>query len=364
MGSDLAVVSQDPRFGGGVRAQLDAFWDNAVALGHRPRLLYVTHPSLRHEDPGPYDHGVSGLLGRLDAVNQLIGGLRLAPRVAEAELRWVVSTTASHGWAALKSHRPYAAWIGTSLDDEWRGRQPWLPPARKAALAVNAPALRRMERAVLGGAATVCATSPASRAGLAKAAGLDEDAIEILPIPVDVDAFVPLGDADWEAGLERPTLAFVGRPDDPRKNLSLLVDALPLLRRHVPRVRVVVIGGRPSASLPDGVEVLGRVTSVADAIRGATLLVVASRQEGFGVAAAEALASGLPVISTPCGGPEELIERSGGGRHPGWVRRIRARRRRPSCSPTHRSSSRCGVPAVHMSSASTHPPAFGHALPD
>jgi glycosyltransferase involved in cell wall biosynthesis len=66
--------------------------------------------------------------------------------------------------------------------------------------------------------------------------------------------------------------------------------------------------------LPDRVEATGPVRSVAPHLRRATLFVLPSRQEGFGIVAAEALAAGLPVVTTPSGGPEELVTRSGGGR--------------------------------------------------
>jgi glycosyltransferase involved in cell wall biosynthesis len=52
---------------------------------------------------------------------------------------------------------------------------------------------------------------------------------------------------------------------------------------------------------------------VAAQLRRATLFVLPSLQEGFGIAAAEALAAGLPVVTTPSGGPEALVSDSGGG---------------------------------------------------
>ena len=43
---DLAVLGQDPRFGGGALAQTNAFLEAAEALGRTPTLLYDPHPGL------------------------------------------------------------------------------------------------------------------------------------------------------------------------------------------------------------------------------------------------------------------------------------------------------------------------------
>ena len=43
------------------------------------------------------------------------------------------------------------------------------------------------------------------------------------------------------------------------------------------------------------------------ALAAMDVLVCASREEGFSLAVAEAMAAGVPVVATRCGGPEELI---------------------------------------------------------
>lgn len=174
--------------------------------------------------------------------------------------------------------------------------------------------LRRIERRVLRGADKVLATSAGSRSAIASAADLDSTAIGVLPIPVDVERFAPEPDADWTARLERPVLVFVGRAWDPRKNVQLLLDAMPMLRRAIPAATLRLIGERPETPLPEGVIAVGQVTELAEELRTASLFVLPSWQEGFGIVAAEALACGVPVLSTRSGGPEELIADSGGGR--------------------------------------------------
>jgi phosphatidylinositol alpha-mannosyltransferase len=237
----------------------------------------------------------------------------LAEQLREAACIWVVAAAAPYGEAARRSGRPYNAWIGTSLEQEWTARRQGLSRARRTALTANAPLLRRLERRVLEHASRVYATSPSSRAALADAADLDPRTIGVLPIPVDLELFSPLADEDWIGGLERPIVAFVGRADDPRKNVALLLSAWPLVRARVPEARLRLVGRPPSVALPAGVDALGEVPSVAAELAGASLFVLPSLQEGFGIVVAEALACGVPALVTPCGGPEDLIRSSGSG---------------------------------------------------
>jgi glycosyltransferase involved in cell wall biosynthesis len=310
--TDLAVVGADPRFRGGALALMEAFWNGVLDLGRQPEFHYLAHPSLVGVpiDGSPLDvPGVSAPFANVDAANQLAAGWKLAPRLRGARSIWVVSTTATHGYAALRSGRPYSCWIATGLADEWAGRRPGLRPSRRLAIRLNGPVLRPLERRVLRGAARVYGISPSSAASVARAGGLAEASVGVLPVPVDVDGIVPVREEEWRATLEQPVIAFVGRADDSRKNARLLLDALASL----PEARGLLIGSPPQGPLPERVEATGVVPSVAGHLRRATLLVLPSFQEGFGIAAAEAMAAGLPVVSTPSGGPEALLRESGGG---------------------------------------------------
>src|SRR3954447_11952717 len=185
MPTDLAVVAVDPAFGGGGRAQVDAFVTAAGGPGRNPEV----HPV-----------GMPSRFRPVDSLNQAAAGRAIAPELRDARSVWVVATSASNGYAALRSGRPYSAWIGTGLEEEWAGRRPGLRASRRAAIRVNAPVLRRLERRVLRGASRVYATSPASRASVARAGGLAESAVGILPLPVDVERFSP--DEGWRSTLD------------------------------------------------------------------------------------------------------------------------------------------------------------------
>jgi glycosyltransferase involved in cell wall biosynthesis len=292
--ADPLVVVPDTRFGGGGQAMVDAFLDGARSLGRSPVAVSP------------------GYVPMLDSLNQIWSARVLAGAARSAQSLWVVAAAASYGAVAPHSSRPYACWIATSLDDEWRASAPGLAPARRAALAVNAPLLRRIERRVLAGATAVYGISRTSRDSLARAG--ERTDVGVLPLPVDLARFSPESDSQWQARLDRPTVVFVGRGDDPRKNLNLLLEAWPEIRASVPAARLVLVGRRPAVPLPAGSEARGEVPDVSSELRKAALFVLPSLQEGFGLVAAEALACGVPVLSTPCGGPEQMLLESSGGR--------------------------------------------------
>jgi glycosyltransferase involved in cell wall biosynthesis len=262
----------------------------------------------------------------VEALRQLEAARTLAPRAEEAVSCWVVATAAHHGGAAPRTGREYGCWLGTAIDPEWHGRSLGLGPYKRLAAAASLPTLRTIERRVVDGATRLYATSPASAAEIATVAGRSASEVGLLPIPVDGERFFPEDDETWlERAEAAPLIGFVGRANDPRKNVSLLLDAFPLVQDESPAVQLVLVGTPPCRPTGPGIQATGAVGDVAPFIRRCTLLVLPSFQEGFGIVVAEALASGVPSAVTPCGGPEAILTESGAGRvAPGWSARALA----------------------------------------
>lgn len=118
----------------------------------------------------------------------------------------------------------------------------------------------------------------------------------------------------WSA--EVPTLLAIGRLS-PHKDFVTLLQAVAALRSRR-RVGLVILGeGEERARLLALAEALdvrdlhmpGFVRNPAAYLSAADVYVLSSRNEGFPNAMLEALAVGLPIVSTRCpSGPEELLE--------------------------------------------------------
>ena len=104
----------------------------------------------------------------------------------------------------------------------------------------------------------------------------------------------------------------------PIKGIVYLVRALALLRKEIPGIRLEIAGlGQEGPKLQNEVRSLGLEDSVAfigwkdnltPVMSGWDVFVLPSLDEGFGMAALEAMAGGLPVVASAVGGVPELVE--------------------------------------------------------
>jgi glycosyltransferase involved in cell wall biosynthesis len=140
--------------------------------------------------------------------------------------------------------------------------------------------------------------------------------IAVLPNPVPIDAF-PVGD---DGGRIPGELLWVGARAT-YKGTERLLRAFALVHREMPRSRLRMIGASPNGDdepwlrLAAELGVAEAVTieppadraSVAAAMGRASAFIHPSPSETFGMVAAEALASGLPVAATASGGVDDIV---------------------------------------------------------
>ena len=114
------------------------------------------------------------------------------------------------------------------------------------------------------------------------------------------------------------TIGFIGRFEEPRKGLSVLVDALPVISRFAPDVKILVAGpGDPAEviksidpQLRQRFEFLGKITEdeKADFMSSVAVYVAPNTGgESFGIILAEALAGGACVVASDIPAFDDLL---------------------------------------------------------
>jgi glycosyltransferase involved in cell wall biosynthesis len=290
----LATSSADEQ---SVRLLAPSTWGRGAGI--EPRLLgdipYLHAGSAGAElEPLRYRprRALTDLLNGFDLV-QLVAGTPALAHVARDVTRpvalQVATMVAVERRSLLKGHAPATMW-------------------RRLMTAIVA----RMDETGLRHADLVLVENAWMRDRVTRAVGAAR--VRFSPPGVDTAVFHPGGPGDPNMVLA------VGRLDDPRKNIPMLLEAFAIARTRLPRsTRLVLAGERPPG---EDVTALATRLGIADAIdirlalsledlaalyRTAAVFALSSDEEGLGIVALEAMASGVPVVCTRCGGPETSV---------------------------------------------------------
>lgn len=154
--------------------------------------------------------------------------------------------------------------------------------------------------------------------------GLPKDKIEVLPNGVEANQFADAVENMRRNGKEifnesGRLILYVGRLV-PEKGVQVLLDAMPTIIRDAPDVRLAIVGTGPAEDMirsrANELGIADRVNMygfVEDEVRNelyakASVAVVPSLYEPFGITALEAMAAKVPLVTSNAGGLDEIVK--------------------------------------------------------
>lgn len=170
---------------------------------------------------------------------------------------------------------------------------------------------RQMER--------IMTVSECSLNDIAEEYRIPRERMRVVGNGIHIDVFQPIPGVRRASDRLITTLS----ADQPLKGFRYLAEALEILRRERPALKLTVIGepGQRTGTaerirelgLDDAIEFTGRVADheIAERYSRATLAVVPSLYEGFGFPAGEAMACEVPLVSTRGGALPEVVGTDG-----------------------------------------------------
>jgi polysaccharide biosynthesis protein PslH len=304
----LVVLPEPPLHEGGASGRC-ALGLLAGLRGHRVevRALAARESWASAGDP-PADAGVEvveispeapGLRPRLLSLAQPLGGLarsELASRVREAAREADVLHLEEISTARLGDGVPLpaVAHLHYLVRRDRRAAAPWRREFR------HVVELARAERRAIRRHRFLLASSPLVAGELRRAARPGTEVV-LAPLSLEPESYPA-------APLDGPPLAgLIGSaawPPTADALRRLVGDVWPLVRHLVPDARLAVAGRGTDSFVPRaaGIEPLGAVPSAGGFLRGLALLLFPLRRgSGMKVKVLEAIASGVPVVTTPPG---------------------------------------------------------------
>ena len=160
----------------------------------------------------------------------------------------------------------------------------------------------------------ICVSAP-SKEDIVKEFLVEDNKIEVILNGIDINRFVPS-----PSNLVKVNrIITTASADIPLKGLKYLIQALPEILKSFPKTTLTVIGKAPSNSevsrlisnldLKEIISFKSGISEneIVDLYHASEIAVIPSLYEGFGFGAGEAMACGVPLISTHSGGLKEVV---------------------------------------------------------
>ncbi|BBX70674.1 glycosyltransferase family 4 protein [Mycolicibacterium psychrotolerans] len=297
---------------GGVQSHVLQLAEVMHAEGHDVSVLAPASPEAEASLPG---YVVSG--GRAVPIpyNGSVARLRFGPATHRKVKKWLQQGD----FDVLHLHEPNApslSMLALNIAEGPIVATFHTSTTKSLTLSVFEPILRPMHEKIVGR----IAVSDLARRWQMEALG--SDAVEI-PNGVDVASFA---DAPLLDGYPRPgrSILFLGRFDEPRKGMAVLIGALPAVVERFGDVEILVVGRgdenelrETAGPLAGHLRFLGQVDDAmkASAMRSADVYCAPhTGGESFGIVLVEAMAAGTAVVASDLDAFSRVLDSGRGGR--------------------------------------------------
>lgn len=164
----------------------------------------------------------------------------------------------------------------------------------------------------------VVADSNVVKSNLCNRTGIEDFRVQVIQNGIDIEKFHPARDKGVESSDRLTRIGIVARLV-PVKNHDLLLRAFKKLKEKESgaATSLTIVGDGPlradleklasQLGLMNFIEFMGSRRDVPEILRDLDIFVLSSKSEGFSLTLLEAMASGLPVVSTDVGGNREIV---------------------------------------------------------
>ena len=298
---------------GGVQFHIRDLAEALIAMGHHVEVLVAAD-----EDTEIAEYMTSGGGAIPLKYNGSVARMTFGPVAARRVRKWLMEGD----FDILHLHEPVTPSL--SMLALWIARGPIVATfhtsmARSRSLQIASPLVRPALEKI---SARIAVSEDARRTLVEHLGG---DAV-VIPNGVYVEPFAAAPRDDrWTGTSDAPTIAFLGRLDEPRKGLPVLTGAIPAVLKEFPGARFLV-AGRGDAGKALAIETLGDQASSIDFLGGiseddkARLLSSAdiycapqTGGESFGIVLVEAMSAGSCVVASDIGAFRRVLDEGKAG---------------------------------------------------
>jgi phosphatidylinositol alpha-mannosyltransferase len=290
---------------GGVSAHVNDLAIALIKLGHQVSVLAPAD-----DEENLPDFVVSTGAPKAVRYNGSVARLSFGPLTARKVSKWIEDGK----FDVLHVHEPLAPSL--SVLAVWAAKGPivatWHSSMDRSRMILS---LAKLAQTAMEKISARIAVSEAARTTLVQHVG--GDAL-IIPNGVDTSFFIDAHPRSGWPGTGK-SIVFLGRVDEPRKGLEILLKAFPKVREQFPNLRILIAGpGDPEELIEEvptihrsAITYIGMVTNdeKPDVFASGTVYVAPNTGgESFGIVLLEAMASGTPVLSSNLQAFERVLD--------------------------------------------------------